>query len=202
MIRKLNNKGMTAIEILVTFVIVAVIVVSLYDGIVGLKEQETLSSYQLSMSTFKNLLTKDIQDDFIKNGLVGADISPLSDKTGYRVIFTLKDGSQRELDVVQQFGCEDVDASICAAKGIPTTRSDNFLIKYGPVGNVTEYELPNLGRETITCSDGNSHTIDALRINQVDVSSANQVFSLHITFSHPDFGTTYSIDIVSPISYP
>ena len=185
MIRKLNNKGMTAIEILVTFVIVAVIVVSLYDGIVGLKEQETLSSYQLSMSTFKNLLTKDIQDDFIKNGLVGADISPLSDKTGYRVIFTLKDGSQRELDVVQQFGCEDVDASIC-----------------GPVGNVTEYELPNLGRETITCSDGNSHTIDALRINQVDVSSANQVFSLHITFSHPDFGTTYSIDIVSPISYP
>ena len=34
MIRKLNNKGMTAIEILVTFLIVAVIVVSLYDGII------------------------------------------------------------------------------------------------------------------------------------------------------------------------
>ena len=32
-VRKLNNKGMTAIEILVTFVIVVVIVVSMYDGI-------------------------------------------------------------------------------------------------------------------------------------------------------------------------
>ena len=58
MIRKLNNKGMTAIEILITFAIVVVIVVSMYDGIMDLKNKETVASYKLSLTTYKNLLTK------------------------------------------------------------------------------------------------------------------------------------------------
>ena len=65
MIRKLNNKGMTAVEILVTFVIIIVIVVSMYNGILDLKNKETISSYKLSLVTYNNLLTKDIQDDLI-----------------------------------------------------------------------------------------------------------------------------------------
>ena len=109
MIRKLNNKGMSAIEILVTFVLVAIIVVSMYDGIVGLKEKETISSHKLSLATYKNLLTKDIQDDLIKIGLAGADIQLLNVDEGYYVTLTLRDGSKRILEVKQVFGCEALD---------------------------------------------------------------------------------------------
>jgi len=69
-INKLNNKGMTAIEILVTFVIIVVIVASMYDGIMALRTRETIASYKLSLVTYKNLLTKEIQDDLIKTGLL------------------------------------------------------------------------------------------------------------------------------------
>ena len=52
MIKKLNNKGMTAIEILITFVIVAIIVVSMYNGISGLKTRETVASYKFAYQRY------------------------------------------------------------------------------------------------------------------------------------------------------
>ncbi len=209
MIRKLNNKGMTAIEILVTFVIIAIIVVSLYDGIVGLKEKETISSSKLSLSTYKNLLTKDIQDDLIKTGILGVSTSAMEGNIGYRVTFTLRDGSTRILDVKQVFGCNALDLEeaeqLCGQRGISYDQSDDFMISYGPPGNLVDYPLPDLGHEDIEnygTGDTGTHRIYALRINEVNISTANQIFSLRITFTHPDLGSRYSIDIVSPINYP
>lgn len=207
MIRKLNNKGMTAIEILVTFLIVAVIVVSLYDGIITLKEKETISSYKLSLVTYRDLLTKDIQDDLIKIGLAGAEVSPLGDNSGYRVTMTLRDGSKRILEVKQQFGCNAADVieedEVCTKAGIGRDTSDHFSISYGPIGDVVEYPLPDLGSEELpNLHSSGSHTIFSLRINEVDISTANQVFSLRVTLYHPDLGSKYSIDIVSPTNYP
>ena len=204
--RKLNNKGMTAIEILVTFLIVAVIVVSLYDGIVALKDKETISSYKLSLVTYRDLLTKDIQDDLIKIGLAGAEISSMSDGTGYRVTFTLRDGSKRVLEVKQVFGCNAADTGeedeLCVKAGIAKDASDSFSISYGLPGDVVEYPLPDLGNEAIpNLHSSGTHTISALRINEVDISTANRVFSLRVTLHHPDLGSRYSIDIVSPINY-
>lgn len=204
---KLNNKGMTAIEILVTFLIIAVIVVSLYDGIVALKDKETISSYKLSLVTYRDLLTKDIQDDLIKIGLAGAEISSMNGGTGYRVTFTLRDGSKRVLEVKQVFGCNAADTGeedeLCVKAGIAKDASDSFSISYGLPGDVVEYPLPDLGNEAISnLHSSGTHTISALRINEVDISTANRVFSLRVTLHHPDLGSRYSIDIVSPINYP
>lgn len=204
---KLNNKGMTAIEILVTFLIVAVIVVSLYDGIIALKDKETISSYKLSLVTYRDLLTKDIQDDLIKVGLAGAETSALSDGTGYRVNMTLRDGSKRILEVKQVFGCNAADTTeedeLCVKAGIGKDASDFFSISYGTSDDLIEYPLPDLGNEEISnLHSKGTHTISSLRINEVDISTANQVFSLRVTLYHPDLGSKYSIDIVSPINYP
>ena len=207
MIHKLNNKGMTAIEILVTFVLIAIIVVSMYDGVVDLKTRETVSSYKLSLNTYKNLLTKDIQDDLIKTGLSGVSTGALDGNTGYRVTFTFRDGSQKYLEVKQVFGCNAIDLSeaqeVCTQRGIDLDQSDEFSISYGTLEDMTEYPLPDLGHEDIqNYADGDTgtHRIYALRINEVSISTANRVFSLRITFTHPDLGNRYSIDIVSPIN--
>ncbi len=204
MIRKLNNKGMTAIEVLVTFVIVVVIVVSMYDGIMDLKNRETIASYKLSLVTYKNLLTKDIQDDLAKIGLATVRTESLTGGTGYRVIMVLRDGSQRYLEVTQIFGCaalDDLEAmDLCDDYGIPRDRSDEFSISYGPPDDLVEYPLPDLGHEVIDYNG--EHTIYSLRITGVDVSTSNQVFSIKVTMSHPDLGSRYSLNIVSPINYP
>ena len=210
-LKKLNNKGMTAIEILVTFVIVAIIVVSMYDGILDLKNKETVASYKLSLVTYKNLLTKDIQDDLIKIGLSSVSTTPLANNKGYNIRFVLKDGSVRVLEVVQVLGCDAVDDveadAMCTKAGIAPYQSDEFSISYGPEGNLTEYPLPDLGHSNIDNYDGNSHNgstthrIYSLRINSVDISTANNVFSLHISLYHADLGSKHSIDIVTPINY-
>lgn len=204
MIRKLNNKGMTAIEVLITFVIVVVIVVSMYDGIMDLKNRETIASYKLSLVTYKNLLTKDIQDDLAKIGLATVRTESLTGGTGYRVIMVLRDGSQRYLEVTQIFGCaalDDLEAmDLCDDYGIPRDRSDEFSISYGPPDDLVEYPLPDLGHEVIDYNG--EHTIYSLRITGVDVSTSNQVFSIKVTMSHPDLGSRYSLNIVSPINYP
>ncbi len=204
MIRKLNNKGMTAIEVLVTFVIVVVIVVSMYDGIMDLKNRETIASYKLSLVTYKNLLTKDIQDDLAKIGLATVRTESLTGGTGYRVIMVLRDGSQRYLEVTQIFGCaalDDLEAmDLCDDYGIPRDRSDEFSISYGPPDDLVEYPLPDLGHEVIDYNG--EHTIYSLRITGVDVSTSNQVFSIKVTMSHPDLGSRHSLNIVSPINYP
>lgn len=209
-IKKLNNKGMTAIEILITFVIVVIIVVSMYDSIMTLKNKETVASYKESLVTYKNLLTKDIQDDLIKVGLIAAKIEPLksgSKDVGYSIKLTLKDGSKRELRIKQVNGCQAIEASQtdeeCTKLGIPVSQSDDFSISYGPEGNLVEYPLPNLGSTEIIY-EGNAstkHMIYDLKINQVDVSISNEILSIFVGLYHPDFGTLYSIDIVSPINY-
>ncbi len=212
MIRKLNNKGMTAIEILITFVIVVIIVVSMYDGILGLKTRESVASYKLSLVTYKNLLTKEIQDDLIKIGLTSTSTESMKDASGnaigYRVRLTLRDGSIRILEVKQVFGCnaaDDLEANdLC---GMMTeaqkNQNDDFSISYGPEGNLTEYPLPDLGHEDISNYNGTSgtHRVYSLRINEVDVSNANQVFSVRIVLYHPDLGSRYSIDIAAPINF-
>ena len=209
MIRKLNNKGMTAIEILITFVIVVVIVVSMYDGIMDLKNKETVASYKLSLTTYKNLLTKDIQDDLIKVGLSAVSMESMKDGSGdaigYRIRMTLRDGSIRLLEVKQIFGCNAIDSleadELCIQRGIDKNQSDDFSISYGPEGNLTEYPLPDLGHEEIdNFGASGTHTVYSLRINEVDVSTANSVFSVRIVLYHPDMGTEQSIDIVAPMN--
>ena len=210
MVKRLNNKGMTAIEILITFAIVVVIVVSMYNGIADLKAKETVSSYKLSLVTYKNLLTKDIQDDIIKNGLTAATIESMEEagkKVGYRVVLTLRDGTRRILEVRQIFGCAAVDSSevadLCTARGIDANQSDEFTISHGSEGELTDYPLPDLGHEELESFDGSGtkRIIYSLQISEVKVSVADSIFSIDIVLSHPDLDARHSINIVSPINY-
>lgn len=220
-LKKLNNKGMTAVEILVTFVIMVVIVVSMYDSIMNLKNKETVASYRNSLVTYKNLLTKEIQDDLIKVGLIAARIDVLKEggvDVGYKIFLTLRDGSKRVLEIKQVIGChvvEDIPVEDCSESncsmvyhectklGIPANRSDDFRISYGPEGNVVEYPLPNLGSSEVMYGTDSStkHKIYDLRINEVNVSISNDILSIYVGLYHYDLGTQYSIDIVSPINY-
>ena len=71
--KKLNNKGMTMIEVLVTFVIVVIIVVAMYASISNLRNRQTIASYKESIITYKDLLTREIQNDLILKQLISVE---------------------------------------------------------------------------------------------------------------------------------
>lgn len=191
---KLNNKGITTIEVIICFVLVVIITVSMYTIISTFNEKKIVEGYKEETNTYINILTKDIQDDFIKKGIDKATYSQNNDgaKTIDKLDILLKDGTSRSLIVEKTVSKSeyhpDGDSNV----------DDDFLIKYGSSDNLIEYPIPDLGSFK---SDGN-HTIKDLSINTVSMSvSENNILSIYIGFYHPDLGRRYAIDIVYPINY-
>ena len=207
---KLNNKGITTIEVLICFVLVVIITVSMYATLSSFNERKVLEGSKEKIYNYKNLLTKDIQDDLIKVGLTHVEHDMIVDngKTIYNVLFTLKDGSKRKL-VIEQFFA----ASSYRITG-SLDKDDYFMIKYGKPDDLINWELPNVGHSgydpylRAVCDvdapdrDVNCREIKDLSINNVYIDIVDDnVFSLYIGFYHPDFSTKYGINIVAPIDY-
>ena len=66
---KLNNKGMSIVEIVLTFAIIMIITTGLLVIVVNYRNKVSVSSERLTMDTFKNNITQDIYDDIYKYGL-------------------------------------------------------------------------------------------------------------------------------------
>ena len=69
LVKKLNNKGMTTVEILVSFLLVAAISTSLYTTVSNYNRKMDREHFKLEINKYKNVLTKTVQDDIIKGGL-------------------------------------------------------------------------------------------------------------------------------------
>ncbi len=213
---KLNNKGLTAVEILVCFVLMIVLVVSMYSTVTAYKNKQSIESDRDKIVSYKNLLTKEIQDDLVKKGLVDANIieqlNTAVDKY-YKVELTFRDGTTKVLEVsadyATDFGeCFDSTSAYCL------NDSDDVLsISYGTPGgdDYTTYKLPDLGygyngnnvaTDSSKCTGGiEGCKIYDFRINNVVVSTDSDVFTFYVGFYHPDLDTRYGIDIVCPINY-
>ncbi len=194
--RKLNNKGMTAVEVLVCFVLLVIIVVSMYTTVSAYKNKQSIESFKEKIFTYKNLLTKDIQDDLIKTGLISVNIVQASSTSELFVVdMMLRDGTTKRLKIVRELA-SDYDDPVDPAED----QDDNFMISYGSVVNGTEdlidYPIPDLGYG----ENANGRKVYDFRINNVDINTDNGILTLYIGFYHPDFGTKYAIDIICPIN--
>ena len=191
--KTLNNKGMTTIEILLSFVIIVIISMSMYGTVSAFNEKRIIEEYKSQIFSYKNTLTKEIQDDFIKVGLTHAEYTESDSGTAREYVLKcdLKDGTTRELKIIRQQGK--------SAYHITGTNdvSDYYMIKYGPPGEMIDYPLPDLGSYK-----SGSNEIKDLSINNVliKIDSAN-ILSIHIGFYHPELLTRYGIDITCPIDY-
>ena len=199
--RKLNNKGITTIEVILCFILVAIITVSMYSTISSFNEKRIIERDKEEIYSYKNILTKDIQDDFIKIGLTHASYQKTvsGNKTIHTVSCDLKDGSSRTLIIEQQFAKSKYHIG-------GTANTDYFMIKYGQGKdgtNLIEYPLPDLGDALKEKqADGTYKIVKNLSINNVYVNISDEnVLSIYIGFYHPELTTRYGISIVSPIDY-
>lgn len=193
---KLNNKGMTIIEILVTFVIVVVVVTSLYASVIALKNKETIASYKESLTTYRDLMIRDIESDLIEKGLSSYSISTPYTKTD-KITFIFKDGQKKDLIITHNMGCHAISDSEKSDKTLcPNTSKDDskddYSISYGGV----DYKLPDIG-STYNVYGGKIY--DLIIDNVIIDNSSSDIFDLKIILYHPDLGTKYSIHITSPI---
>lgn len=221
---KLNNKGFTTVEVLVCFVVVSVVMMSLFSVISAFNEKRIKESYRSRVYEYKNNLTNKIQADFIKKGLTNATVTQSGSTSGvdgitYTVDCKLKDGTDRQLIIHQRFTKSTTHLDGNASK------SDDFSIVYGnPATEMIREDFPNLGdvmgefdsatntfvkNDSSTKCDGKPCVQKDLQINNVSIYITNEanpdadsrVLSIYIGLYHPDLGTKYGINIVAPINY-
>lgn len=192
--KRLNNKGITTVEVLICFVLVVIITVSMYAIISNFNERKIIEGYKEELYDYKNILTKDIQDDFIKIGLshVKYDREEDGDRIKHTLTCNLKDGTTKILYIEQLYAYSSYHTSGS------TTEDDHFSIQYGTALDMINYPLPDLGSYK---NEYGNKVLD-LSINNVFISvDDNNVLSLYIGFYHPELDTKYAINIVCPIDY-
>ena len=209
----MNNKGMTTVEILMVFVIIGIISVGLFSMISSFNTKQNIESAKEKLITFKNTVTRDIEGDIIRKGLVSVVISPVGKENKFTDIFqaklTFKDGTKKFF-VVKKRSFEGNDVSGKEAgqcMGVePGDAGESFTIEYGAAnaaGTAIDnskkevYELPDLGESKNDCG----HLVKDLRINSVDMVVENNVFMAKIVFYHPDLSTRYSMNIITPVNF-
>ena len=90
---RINNKGITSVELLVCFIIVSTIVVSMYNLILSYRNREQIEEINNEVISFSNNLQKDIQYDLVNGHLV--NVTNVS-ADGHSATFTFDNPSSYE----------------------------------------------------------------------------------------------------------
>lgn len=204
--KKLNNKGMTIIEVLVCFVLVAIITTSMYNSISNFNDRRNLESMKEKIINVKNLFTKQVEDDIIKKGLVY--VSPVQNiapgtyhmtANGLEFGGSCGDNSEVGSCVANSKDGKYIDLSFkdnTKKRIIATKDSDgkNYIIAYGTIypGGKNDFiyeQLPNVGR---------TNGVLALQVGDITMDDGGgNVLSVDIRFDHPQLSQKYGIKIVA-----
>ena len=203
MIKKLNNKGITTAEVLVCFVLIILISTSIYSIVDTYSNRHRIESFKEKVVTYKNLLTKEINNDLIKKGLnsVHFETNDDSEPTEYTAKFILNNGETKCLKIfktefVPNVLTNNYEGNV-SCDGSCSGREENFEIGYGECSNEIIYPLPDLGFSY----NKNGDKIYDLRIKSINFSNSDNILSLDIRFYHPELGSKYGINIVNPIGF-
>ena len=172
---KLNNKGMSVVELLASFILVALILTTLYSTMNNMGDRRVEESAKESIYTYKNLSAMShFGNSSYSSGYYCVsnkeENSPDEDENcvpvggAYltRVVFTFRDTTRKILIV---------------AKG-----STKDIIAYGAENDLHIYPLPKY--------DG-----DALRVGNVKSSVKYPVVNFEMRFEHPLFSQKYGVFI-------
>lgn len=192
--KRLNNKGLTVVEILVCFSIVVVIVMSMFKVVNNQKSKQEIESTKNSMLTYKNETTKTIEEDIIDGGgVTGATYEEQTKDKGtiYTINYTLNTGKRRGLEIYQSSECDEnsddtKDIESEGDSGVIDCHKKNYIVFYKNNEIDDKFEIPD---------------IYTLRFNDVQILNQNNYLKIYVGFRHNDLGNKYSaLDIVIPIN--
>ncbi len=206
MIKKLNNKGLTSIEVLISFIIVTAITISLFDTVTSYKTKQQIESYKSTITGYKNSITKLIYDDIIKYKLAAVSKSTSttdSEKTTYKMTLYFEkntlDGSSCTANY-NRSGCYRNLMAVKYFKSSGTLNSKVDHIIYQQSGSLTKttYPLPDIGSGF---DEDSEQEVKDIRFSSVSFGSIIDNAVIDISIFHHELSTYYHIRIVAPTNY-
>lgn len=195
---KLNNKGMSIVEVIVTFSLIMFLVVGLLVIVVNYRNKMSTSLERLSLDTFKNNLTQDINNDILTKGLKEikddtntTDSSSLCYNLGLNrcIVLTFADNTKKA------FGTSRVSA-------LDKDSIVNKYIYYDGIKYKLKDELPNelpTGRSWIDLES--IKVVDDAILNStytvLEDGTQVSIYTIDISISHIDFKDDFGIHIVA-----
>lgn len=191
--KKLNNKGMTLIEIIVCFVIVVVIVLSMLKVVNNYKDKQDIESYKSAIFTYKNTLTKTIWDDIIKHkGIIKyEDVTTNYNTYGIEIEykFYFRDGKSSMLTIFKRIvATKDVDR-------IDESDSEYYIL-YGPEGKQEKFEFPSIYNVQF-----NQCVVNDIEFSGEGAKKKGKMIHIYVGIYNPDLqiGDKYNVlDIYTP----
>lgn len=195
---KLNNKGMSIVEVIVTFSLIMFLVVGLLVIVVNYRNKMSISLERLSFDTFKNNLTQDINNDILTKGLKEikddtntTDSSSLCYNLGLNrcIVLTFADNTKKA------FGTSRVSA-------LDKDSIVNKYIYYDGIKYKLKDELPKelpTGRSWIDLEA--IKVVDDAILNStytvLEDGTQVSIYTIDISISHIDFKDDFGIHIVA-----
>ena len=189
---KLNNKGMSIVEIVVTFSIIMIISVGLLSIVVNYRNKISVSLERLKLDTFKNNVTQDIYNDILNLGVTeintAGECSTLTDLNRC-VNIVFQDGSERVFGTskVEANNKNSIEEKFVYYDGIKYKLKD-YLPDNKPSGRVwKDLEAISINDDAILSS---SSTVleDGTKIN---------IYRIDTGIEHIDFTDDFGIHIVA-----
>lgn len=189
---KLNNKGMSIIEIVLSFTMVMIMVTGMLVIVVNYRNKVAVSLEKLKMDTFKNTLTQDIQNDILKYGLkeinYNGECSTLTDlSVCINIVF--------QNDTSKDFGIGKVS---------PNKREsvEKKYLYYDGLKYKLNDPLPKTIPEGRNYIDMQSIIVDDKTILKTDSAVLEDgtnvmLYSIDVNISHVDFSQDFGIHIVA-----
>lgn len=199
---KLNNKGMSIVEVVVTFSMIMFLIVGLLVIVMNYRNKMAVSIEKLTLDTFKNNLTQDINKDILELGLKEAKDDTNTDDPSNPcytlglnrcITLTFYNNTKKVLGT-SKVTASDVDSIV------------NKYIYYDGIKYKLKDELPK------TLPAGRAW-IDLESIKVVDDAIFNSsftvledgtqvyIYTIDIDVSHIDFKDDFGIHIVASTDY-
>lgn len=214
---KFNNKGLTVIEILLCFVLASVIIVSMMNILSVYKEKQEKESYKNTIRTYKNTLTKAINEDILENGGVVNAIGPTDvkkDENGFdietKITLEYKEENRRSIITIHSKSrCYNTKRS----ENGKTEKEYNQACTTENASNL-DYKNSEYYIEFVTNTSGQDvvekfplKKIYNLKFNDIrvtnkigeNVTNATNFVIIHVGLIQTDLGTKYDVlNIVTP----
>lgn len=190
--KKLNNHGMSIVEIVLTFTLIMILVSGMLVIVVNYRTKVSISLERLKMDTFKNNLTQDIYNDILTLGLAEinneGECATLSLNRCINLVF--QDGSEKA------FGTSKVLANNKDSVVNKYLYYDG--IKYKLKDDIPNTTLPSgrtyLDLQAINIMDDN---IFDSTYTVLEDGTKVYLYSINVEISHVDFKEDFGIHILA-----
>lgn len=122
---KLNNKGLTVVELILCFVLLIILVFSMFNVVVEIKDYSETKELEKDLLAFKNRMIYLVQEDLITYGVKSTS---LSCPNGYKKEFSSK--------------CLKITFNDNTVKYLIVEPKEK-VIKYGSSSSLEEYKIPH-----------------------------------------------------------